>query len=379
MRSPRSGVDKADIKPGLDTRQLHQLFDEAPVLMAYAEGPELIFTFVNEAFRKFFDNRPLEGLPVLAAIPEAGAQGFDEILEAVLFSGVAWRGDDVEIRFKGGPTGPRAPRYVDFIYQPVKTEAGSVIGVLCTASDVTERHQVQLEAQRLRHQVLHASRVNAMGTMALTLAHEINQPLAAAANYLAASEYLAKSPNVELPALAEHMALAKAQIVRAGDVIRRVRSFVRNGEADRQPVDLHDALDRVISLLGASGSPTISLTRSIEENAVLVQADAVQLEQVLVNLIRNAAQASGRSERAEAIFKSARTDQGIEISIRDFGSGLPADRLEDLFASSVREDGAGLGVGLSLSRTLIEANGGELRGENADGGGAIFSFNLAAA
>jgi two-component system, LuxR family, sensor kinase FixL len=362
-----------------DTRQLYQLFENAPILVCYAEKSDLEIAFANKAFRRLYHDRQLVGLPALRAIPEAEEQGFGRILREVISSGQPWHGHDVEVRIRCGRDPNSISRFIDFLYQPVKSESGEVIGVLCAGSDVTERNQAYREAERLRHQVLHSSRVNAMGTMAMTLAHEINQPLAAASNYLATSMYLARPSGPADPVLAQHLELANSQILRAGEVIRRARSVIRNGEAVRNPVSLDDALDRTIALLEAGGSLRIQVNRDIGDGASMVQADEVQLEQVLMNLIRNASVACRNAPRREAIFQSVRIGDFVAVSIRDFGPGLPDRRVDDLFAPSAQSEGDGLGIGLSLCRTLIEANGGELRGENADGGGAIFTFSLAAA
>jgi two-component system sensor kinase FixL len=365
----------------LENETLQRLFLAAPVIMAYAAGADLKIRFANQAFQKFVGFRPLDGLPIAEAIPEVVEQGFIHRLERVYESGEPWLGENMPIFLRDPGGGPDRTHYVDFAYQPVKDDAARVVGILCTGYDVTEKWRARQETEQLRHHVLHASRVNAMGSMAMTLAHELNQPLAAASNYVAAArKTLLNRAYASDEQIVEPLNEAASQIVRAGEMIRRIRSVVKAGEADRQPVSLDEAVSRVQSLIEAGGSPEIKITTAFTDQATSVMADQIQLEQVLVNLVRNAAEASRESPRKEIVVSSEQAGPSrIRVMLRDFGPGLRADQINRLIEGIHSSDAQGLGVGLSLSHTLIEANGGTLQAGNARGGGALFVLELDAA
>jgi two-component system sensor kinase FixL len=365
----------------LENETLQRLFLAAPVIMAYVVGADLKIQFANRAFQKFVGFRPLDGLPIVEAIPEVLEQGFIHRLERVYQNGEPWLGENMSIYLRDPAGGAERTHYVDFAYQPVKDDAGRVVGILCTGYDITEKWRARQEAEQLRHHILHASRVNAMGSMAMTLAHELNQPLAAASNYVAAArKTLLNRSYLSDEQIVEPLNEAAGQIIRVGEMIRRIRSVVKAGEADRQSVSLDEAVSRVQSLIEAGGSPEIKITTAFCDQATSVLADQIQLEQVLVNLVRNAAEASREACRKEVVISSEQASSSrIRVAVRDFGPGLRPDQIRGLFEGIHPSDAQGLGVGLSLSRTLIEANGGTLQAGNAEGGGALFVLELDAA
>jgi two-component system, LuxR family, sensor kinase FixL len=352
--------------------QLQQLFGELPVFMAYASGKELRLQFVNTAFRRLYGFRPLEGLTVAEAIPEAAEQGFVAILEDVLRSGEPYLGKRTPLRLRDDSV-----RYVDFIYQPVRNGAGKPAGILCTGIDMTEAHRLAQEGEAMQHRALHASRINAMGTMAMTIAHELNQPLAAAASYLSAARRFVQKVHGAGDQDMIMLDLAAEQIRRAGKIIQRAKPLLHSANAARANVSVSQAVDNALSILTAGRGTDFAVTKLIEPDAQTVLADDIQLEQVLVNLLRNAMQAAGHVGRRELIV-SSRTLNGkkVRITVRDFGCGLDADKIDQLFDLGALGSGTSLGIGLPLSRTLIEANGGILWAANAAGGGAEFHLEL---
>jgi two-component system sensor kinase FixL len=357
-----------------ENHRLNLLFSAAPVFIAHGVGPELRIEFFNRAFEQMFEGRELQDKAANQAIPELAGHGLVDKLERVYQTGEPWMGSDVRLALTNRKTGLERVHYLDFVYQPVRGEGGEVSGILWAGSDVTERHLAQVEAERLRHQLLHASRINAMGTMAMTLAHELNQPLAAVGNYVGtARRLIAKDPERTDAVLAT----AQDELDRAADVIRRARSVVRSGRAERGPVSLRQAFDRAFSLLDMSDPRRMRLTLRLGSDATQVMADEVQLEQVLLNLVKNAIEASVVSERKEVIVSSQRcTPTKVRLQVRDFGTGIDPELLELLFDRVGMSTRDGLGVGLSLTRTIVEANGGQISAANAPGGGAVFTIEL---
>lgn len=245
--------------------------------------------------------------------------------------------------------------------------------VLCV-HDLTERRQIEARMRRL-----HTDRLIAMGGMATALAHEINQPLAATSAYLTAAQRLMRQPPRERPTLVEDtLAKAADQVVRAGKIIRQMREFVARNEPDKTVLSLHELIAAACELTLASATQAdvrVLLELRAEDDHVL--ADNVQLKQVIVNLKRNAIEAMHSAERRELVISTLLTSQGmIRTDIADTGLGLPEELRTHLFEPFRTTKANGLGVGLSLSRSIVEAHYGEIWAEPNPTGGTIFSFTL---
>lgn len=213
-----------------------------------------------------------------------------------------------------------------------------------------------------------------MGTMAMTVAHELNQPLAAAANYLAAAQLMIGQPS---GAPLATLKAAEDEVLRAGDVIRRIRSLVRSGHSERSSVSIEKAYQRAVMLLGTGDVNGSTFALDLGRNATYVMADEIQLEQILTNLFRNAVTAMQTSEHKQVkLITESGVAGKILLTVRDTGPGLPSDMLQTLFDQVGVSSGTGLGLGLPLTRTLVEANGGTIEASNAPEGGAIFKLEM---
>jgi two-component system sensor kinase FixL len=244
--------------------------------------------------------------------------------------------------------------------------------------DLTAQQLAELRMKELQAELIHVSRVSAMGTMASTLAHELNQPLTAIANYLEAGRDLIDSDTPDaLPFIREAMSEAAQESLRAGQIVRRLRDFVARGETERAVHDLPTMINEAarLGLLGATEHGVRLFTR-LDPAARHVLADRVQIQQVLVNLLRNAAEAVAHGERRDVTVASHRDGSLVDVSVADTGTGIDpaiAPRLFEAFASGKE---SGMGLGLSISRTIVEAHGGRIWVESNEGGGSIFHFTV---
>jgi two-component system sensor kinase FixL len=218
-----------------------------------------------------------------------------------------------------------------------------------------------------------------MGEMATTLAHEINQPLSAISNYLqGCSRLLEKAEGENVAKVREALGETTKQTLRAGQIIRQLREFVARGEAEKRPENLSKLIEEAsaLALVGAKEEGVRTLFR-FASNTDKVLVEKIQIQQVLLNLIRNAIEAMHECDRKELLVTTAAADGGmIEISVADTGQGLSETIGDRLFQPFVTTKPSGMGVGLSISKRIIEAHGGKMRAEPNPGGGTVFRFTL---
>jgi two-component system, LuxR family, sensor kinase FixL len=245
--------------------------------------------------------------------------------------------------------------------------------------DLTEHQQTQARLQELQSELVHISRLTAMGEMGSALAHELNQPLAAISNYMKGSRRLLEgSTDPNAPKIESAMARAADQALRAGQIIRRLRDFVARGESEKRVESLSKLIEEAGALgLAGARDQNIQLRFNLNPEFDLVLVDRVQIQQVLVNLFRNALEAMAQSPVRElAVSNNPVAEDMIEISVSDTGSGFPDDVKANLFQTFFTTKETGMGVGLSISRSIIEAHGGRMWAESNASGGATFRFTL---
>ena len=248
-------------------------------------------------------------------------------------------------------------------------------------SDLTERQETEHQLHGLQTELARLSRLTAMGEMASTLAHEINQPLSAVSNYLQGCNRLLETidhPNAVK--VRDALAETTKQTLRAGHIIRQLREFVARGETERRPENVSRLIEEAsaLALVGAKEEGVKTLFR-YASHTDMVLVEKVQIQQVLLNLIRNGIEAMDGYHRKElSVTTTPAKDGMIEVCVADTGQGLSEEIADRLFQPFVTTKPAGMGVGLSISKRIIEAHGGEMWAEANPGGGAVFRFTLEA-
>jgi len=247
--------------------------------------------------------------------------------------------------------------------------------------DLTERQKTEARLQELQSELVHISRLTAMGEMASTLAHELNQPLSAIANYMKGSRrLLEQSSDERSEIIRQAMDNAAEQAMRAGQIIRRLRDFVARGESERRVESMSKLVEEAsaLALVGIKDQG-IHVRFQLSRSNDLALADKVQIQQVLLNLIRNAVEAMQDSNRRELLISTAPAEDGmLMISVADTGPGIAPEISSQLFQPFVTTKRHGMGVGLSISRTIIEAHGGRIWIEPNPAGGTVFRFTVRA-
>jgi two-component system sensor kinase FixL len=243
--------------------------------------------------------------------------------------------------------------------------------------DLTEAQKTRARVQELQHELLHASRLRSTGQMAAALAHELNQPLTAAANYLRGAQRLLDGKPPDLGRIRDAMGLAVQQTLRAGEIIRRLRAFVTRGEMQRRPESVSKLVEEAsaLALLGAK-ERNVHVTLRLAADLPEVMVERVQVQQVMLNLMRNAVEAMETAERRDLTVEAQAEPEYVRISVADTGPGLGHDVAAQLFQPFVTTKVDGMGIGLSICRTIIESHGGRIWAEANPDGGTIFRFTL---
>jgi two-component system sensor kinase FixL len=243
--------------------------------------------------------------------------------------------------------------------------------------DISDRQETERRLHEVQADLIHVSRLSAMGELASALAHELNQPLTAISNYLLAAQQLIERGPEHAQRASEIIGKSIEQALRAGQIIRQLRSFVQKHEVERAPAEIDKVVDEA-SALAFIGLKERDIRVSIERRGPLpeVPIDRIQIQQVLINLIRNAVDAMEGQARRELTIRISADDKDVKISIIDTGSGIPRDLEEKLFRAFTTSKPTGMGVGLSISRSIVEAHHGRLWFEANPSGGTIFHLTL---
>lgn len=345
--------------------------DALGVEMVELDAKALVTSISRAAIE--WDHRPASeiiGRSFYEVWPELRDSAVAEAIASVSETG---NPETVEVHFKGHSG---AEKWTDTRVQRCGT------GIALISTDISKQKEAELaaahELKQLQNELIHISRVSAMGTMASTLAHELNQPLTAIANYLGGCQYILDQPELDQEEMRRAVGLAHESAERAGEVIRRIRLMVTKGEVIKEPVALSAIVDEALAL-GTMGvrKGQVDVVVNVDRGLQVI-ADVVQIQQVVMNLIRNAIDAMSESPRRELTIVACQIDGKVRIEICDTGKGVPASDRDRLFEAFFTTKKNGLGIGLVISRTIVEAHGGRIWADEALSGGANFIVELPA-
>jgi two-component system sensor kinase FixL len=353
-----------------------EIYRHAPGFIAFSEGPEHRFTFANTAYETLVNRRGLVGKRVVDLFPELMEQGFVELLDKVYSTGERTVGKSAAIRLPRGPGGELETRYVDFIYEAVRDVEGNVVGLFCEGSDITSAREASEKLSDVQAQLMHVSRMNAMGTMAATLAHEINQPLAVIANYASGCANMLEDGNASTERLHEGLVAIAAASERAGKIIGRLRDMTKRTMPASEVLDLSLALDEAVQLVRAGGCENVTIKTQCLPS-LLVLGDKIQVQQVIINLLRNACHAAAQNPAAGPVIALTLKKNGTScVVVRDQGPGLPECIKDDPFKWTESAKPDGMGIGLSVCRTIAESHSGAITLDSTGPSGSSFTFSL---
>jgi two-component system sensor kinase FixL len=244
--------------------------------------------------------------------------------------------------------------------------------------DLSERQETERRLQELQSELVHVSRLTAMGEMASALAHELNQPMSAITNYVRGSSRMLSQPDVDKARLSDALNKTGDQALRAGEIIKRLREFVSKGETERRTENLARVVEEasLLALVGAK-EHGVKVLFDFADHVPSVIIDKVQVQQVVLNLIRNALDELIASPVRQILVTVRRQEPNMAlVAVADTGPGVSPDIAAQLFQPFMTTKASGMGIGLSISRSIVEAHGGRIWAEPSPGGGAVFQFTL---
>lgn len=354
---------------------LQSILDTVPDAMIVIDERGVIFSF-SAAAERLFGWRADEaiGRNISELMPEPYRSAHDGFIQRYLSTGEAkiiGIGRVVVGERKDGSTFPMELSVGEMNSGSHRYFTGFVM-------DLTETQAVERRMQEMQSELIHVSRLTSMGEMASALAHELNQPLSAIANYMKGSVRLLEADTPDLAKVKSALGEAGDQALRAGAIIRKLRDFITRGEAETQVEQLPKLIEEAgaLAMVGAK-EMGIRLLFDLSPNANLVIADKVQIQQVVLNLMRNSLDCMvGSPVKTLTVATALDNDDMVEVSVTDTGPGISPEVASRLFQPFVTTKAEGMGVGLSICRTIIEAHGGKIWFEPGPGGGTSFRFTL---
>lgn len=361
----------------LAEEQFHQLVEAAPsAMIMVSPGGEIILVNAQTEVVFGYTRNELVGKSIEILVPEH-LRSIHQQHRREYFKSPSPKtlGTDFDLfgRRKDGTPVP-----VEIGLNPVSTSQGTF--VLASVSDISARRAAEVEARQHRNELAHLARVAMLGELSGSLAHELNQPLTAIlSNAEAAQRFMEREP-ADLDEVRNILHDIVQDDNRAGEVIRRLRLLLKKGELQRNEIDVNETIREVLKLVNSDLlNHNVVVETDLQSGLPAIQADRVQVQQVLLNLIVNGCDAMAQTDlhsRRLLVRSAPANGDGIEISIADFGCGIPHDQVEMVFTPFFTTKAQGLGLGLSVCRTIVTAHGGKLWATNNHGAGASFHLTL---
>lgn len=354
---------------------LQSILETIPDAMIVIDERGRILSFSSAAEKMFgYSEAEVVGENVSALMPSPDRERHDHYLSRYLRTGerkIIGIGRVTTARHRDGKTFPIDLHVGEALIGDERVFTGFI-------RDLTERQQTELRLHDLQSELAHVSRVTAMGTLATSIAHELNQPLTAIANYVeTAEELLADPTDGTLDIVREAMRECARESVRAGQIVRRLRDFISRGETERRIESLARVVNEAsaLAMVGA-GDRGVEVEMRLDPAADLVLIDRIQVQQVILNLVRNAIEAMSDCPVRRLILSSRPVDGHVEVTIEDSGPGLPPEISERLFQPFLSTKMEGMGLGLSICHTILQGHGGRIWAEPSGLGGTAFHFTL---
>ncbi|MGE0334937.1 MAG: PAS domain S-box protein [Gammaproteobacteria bacterium] len=332
-------------------------------------------TLLNPALSRLLQAAPAVhvGLPMSELADPADRARLDAAIATVRAAGLHVEVPDLRLP---RPDGSRAHVV---LHLGAITRDGAPAQLIGQVVDRTDEIRAQEAARRMQDEITHVARLTTLGEMASAIAHEINQPLTAIATQAQAFRRLVASGQADTAEIVTGLDTIAEQALRIGQVVKRVRAFVTKRESAREPVDVNDAVSQVLDLAQVDARKArIRLDVDLAPALPVLTGDSVQLQQVVLNLLRNAIDASAGLDEAHRVIgiRSHAQDGGVAIRVSDRGPGVPSDHRDRLFLPFFTTKPEGVGMGLSISHSIVNAHGGSLRYADDPAGGAVFEIWL---
>ncbi len=355
---------------------LRSILDTVPDATVVIDAAGIIISFNRAAIRQFgYSEAEAIGKNVSMLMPQPYKREHDAYLERYLTTGerrIIGIDRVVVGQRKDGSTFPMKLAVGEMHASGQKFFTGFI-------RDLTERAESEERLQEIQSELARLARLNELGEMASTLAHELNQPLSAIANYVQGCTRLLERLDDDVATrMREALEETSRQSLRAGNIIRHLREFVTRGETDKGPADIRKLVEEAgaLALVGSRelGVRTVFDFQAGDDPVVV---DQIQIQQVLTNLMRNAMEAMRESDRRELVVRTlAAAPNMVAVEVADTGKGVPAEVAAQLFKPFVTSKAGGMGIGLSISKRIVEAHGGEMTMSPNEMGGATFRFTL---
>jgi two-component system sensor kinase FixL len=341
------------------------VIDDAGIIMAFSRAAENLFGYKSE---------DVVGTNIKCLMTQSDQTHHDQYIRNYLATGerqIIGIGRIVEARLANGDSIPVELKIGEANIGDRKLFTGFI-------RDITEKQANVHRIGELQAELGNFSRLSAVGTMASAMAHELNQPLTAVANYLEAARDLLDEPSEnDLAMVQEALSAAAEQSIRAGQIVRRLRDYVSRGELDLRPAALKEIIDDAVTIakVGIEGQLARVVLR-MEDPDISVMADRLQLRQVFANLVRNAIEALSDTENPQVWIHARMSGDEVSIEVKDNGPGLSEELLHSPFDAFQTTKASGMGLGLSICQTIIEAHGSSIAVTSDPGSGASFTFTL---